>query len=200
MGSPYEPEKQAIFFLDARHEAASQIDMRIKPTVSAEAALTKMETVFKTIVPSAGFDYRFVDQDYAKKFSQEQRIGKLSGFFAILAILISCLGLFGLASFVAEQRTKEIGIRKVIGASIFSIWNLLSKEFIFLVLISLLLAFPVAYYFMHKWIQQYTYHADISWWNFAAAGAGALIITLFTVSFQSIKAAIANPIKSLRSE
>jgi putative ABC transport system permease protein len=200
MGSPYEPEKRAIFFLDARHEAASQIDMRIKPTVSAEAALTKMEAVFKTIVPSAGFDYRFVDQDYAKKFSQEQRIGKLSGFFAILAILISCLGLFGLASFIAEQRTKEIGIRKVIGASIFSIWNLLSKEFIFLVLISLLLAFPVAYYFMHKWIQQYTYHADISWWNFAAAGAGALIITLFTVSFQSIKAAIANPIKSLRSE
>jgi putative ABC transport system permease protein len=200
MGSPYEPEKRAIFFLDAKYQAASQIEIKIKPTVSAAEALPKIEAVFRSIVPSALFDYKFVDEEYAKKFSQEQRIGKLSTFFAILAIFISCLGLFGLASFVAEQRTKEIGVRKVIGASIFNIWSLLSKEFIGLVIISLLIASPIAYYFMNNWIQKYTYHADISWWIFAAAGAGALIITLLTVSFQSIKAAIANPVKSLRTE
>jgi putative ABC transport system permease protein len=200
MGSPYEPEKRAIFFVDARYQAASQIDIKIKPTVSARQALPKIETVFRDIVPSAAFDYKFVDEEYSKKFSQEQRIGKLSSFFAVLAIFISCLGLFGLASFVAEQRTKEIGIRKVIGASIFSIWNLLSKEFVGLVIISLLIACPFAYYFLHNWIQQYTYHADISWWIFVLSGAGALIITLLTVSFQAIKAALANPVKSLRTE
>jgi len=200
MGSPYEPEKRAIFFLDARYQAASQITIKIKPTVSANEALPKIEAIFRSMVPSAAFDYKFVDEEYAKKFSQEQRISKLAGFFAILAIFISCLGLFGLASFVAEQRTKEIGVRKVIGASIFDIWNLLSKEFIWLVIISLLFASPIAYYFMNLWVNKYTYHTAISWWIFIAAGAGALIITLITVSFQAIKAATANPVKSLRTE
>jgi len=200
MGSPYEPEKRAIFFLDAKYQAASQITIKIKPTVSANEALPKIEAVFRSIVPSAAFDYKFVDEEYAKKFSQEQRISKLASFFAILAIFISCLGLFGLASFVAEQRTKEIGIRKIVGASIFNIWNLLSKEFIGLVIISFLIASPIAYYFMNNWIQGYTYHTDISLWIFVAAGIGALMITLLTVSFQAIKAAIANPVKSLRTE
>jgi ABC-type antimicrobial peptide transport system permease subunit len=200
MGSPYEPEKRGIFFLDAKYQTASQIEIKIKPTVSANAALPKIEAVFKNIVPSAMFDYKFVDDEYAKKFSQEQRIGKLSTFFAILAIFISCLGLFGLASFVAEQRTKEIGVRKVIGASVFNIWNLLSKEFIGLVIISLLIASPVAYYCMNNWVQKYTYHTKVSWWIFLAAGVGALIITLLTVSFQAIKAALANPVESLRTE
>ncbi|MEO8405376.1 MAG: ABC transporter permease [Chitinophagaceae bacterium] len=200
MGSPYEPEKRAVFFLDARSEAASQIEIKIKPMVSANKALPKIEAVFRSIVPSAGFNYKFVDDEYAKKYSQEQRIGKLSTFFAVLAIFISCLGLFGLASFVAEQRTKEIGVRKVIGASIFNIWNLLSKEFIALVIISLLIASPVAYYFMNSWIQKYTYHTDIPIWIFFAAGIGALLITLLTVSYQAIKAALMNPVKSLRTE
>ena len=200
MGSPYEPEKRAIFFLDAKYQAANQIEIKIKPTVSANEALSKIETVFRNIVPSAAFDYRFADDEYAKKFSQEQRIGKLSTFFAILAIFISCLGLFGLASYVAEQRTKEIGVRKVIGASIFNIWNLLSKEFIGLVIISLCIASPIAWYCMNNWIQKYTYHTHISWWIFVSAGAGALIITLLTVSFQALKAAVANPVKSLRTE
>ena len=200
MGSPYEPVKRGIFFLDAKYEAASQIELKIKPTVSANAALPKIEAVFKSIVPSAMFNYKFVDEEYAKKFSQEQRIGKLSTFFACLAIFISCLGLFGLASFVAEQRTKEIGVRKVIGASVFSIWNLLSKEFIGLVIISLLIASPIAYFFMNNWVQKYTYHTNVSWWIFLVAGAGALTITLFTVSYQAIKAALANPMKSLRTE
>jgi ABC-type antimicrobial peptide transport system permease subunit len=121
-------------------------------------------------------------------------------FFAVLAIFISCLGLFGLASFVAEQRTKEIGVRKILGASVFSLWQLLSKEFVLLVFISLLFAAPTAWYFMNKWLLNYDYHTKMSWWIFAAAGSGALVITILTVSFQSIKAAIANPVKSLRTE
>lgn len=200
MGSPYEPEKRAVFFLDSKYEAASQIDIKIKPTVSANAALPKIEAVFRNIVPSAAFDYKFIDDEYAKKFSQEQRIGKLAGFFTILAIFISCLGLFGLAGFVAEQRTKEIGVRKIVGASIFNIWNLLSKEFIALVIISFFVASPIAYYFMNNWIRGYTYHTNISWWVFAAAGIGALMITLLTISYQAIKAALMNPVKSLRTE
>ena len=200
MGSPYEPQKRAIFFLDAKNEAASQIHIKIKPTVSAGEALPKIESVFKTIIPSAGFDYKFVDDEYAKKFGDEQRIGKLSTFFSALAIFISCLGLFGLASFVAEQRTKEIGVRKVLGATVTNVWTLLSRDFVVLVITSLLIASPVTYYFMNTWLQKYTYHTEISSWIYLAAGAGAMSITLLTVSYQSIKAALANPVKSLRSE
>jgi ABC-type antimicrobial peptide transport system permease subunit len=200
MGSPYEPEKRGIFLLDAKNQAVSQIEIKIKPTVSANAALPKIESIFKSAIPSAAFAYKFVDEEYANKFSQEQRIGKLATFFATLAIFISCLGLFGLASFVAEQRTKEIGVRKVIGASVFSIWNLLSKEFIELVIISLVIASPVAYFLMNNWVQKYTYHTNVSWWIFLVAGSGALIITVITVSYQAIKAALANPVKSLRTE
>ena len=120
--------------------------------------------------------------------------------FTLLAILISCLGLFGLASFVAEQRTKEIGVRKVLGASVKNLWMLLSKDFVQLVIISLLIATPIAYYVMSGWIQKFVYRTDISWWIFLVAGLGALTITLITVSFQSIKAALANPTNSLRTE
>jgi len=200
VASPYEPVKRAIYFLDARYQAASQMEIKINPAISAGEALPKIEAVFRNIVPSAMFDYKFIDEEYAKKFSQEQRIGKLSTFFAALAIFISCLGIFGLAGFVAEQRTKEIGIRKVIGASVFNIWNLLSKEFVGLVLIALFIATPVAYWLMKNWVQNFTYHTNISWWIFLAAGCGALTITLLTVSFQSIKAAFANPVKSLRAQ
>jgi type IV secretory pathway VirB2 component (pilin) len=126
--------------------------------------------------------------------------GKLATFFAILAIFISCLGLFGLASFVAEQRTKEIGVRKVLGATILSVWGLLSKEFVALVLISCVLAIPLSYYYLHGWLQQFEYRTSISWWIFVAAVLGALLITLLTVSYQAIRAALANPVKSLRSE
>ena len=118
----------------------------------------------------------------------------------MLAIVISCLGLFGLTSFVAEQRKKEIGVRKVLGASVLSVWNLLSKDFIMLVAISFLIAVPLSYYFMHNWLQNYSYRTQLSWWIFIAAGVGAIVITLITVSFQAIKAAIANPVKSLRTE
>jgi len=200
MGSPYEPQKRGIFFLDRKYGAASRIEIKIMPTVSAGAALSKIEGVFRAVVPSAIFDYKFVDEEYAKKFGQEQRIGKLSTFFAVLAILISCLGLFGLSSFMAERRTKEIGVRKVIGASVFNIWSLLSKEFVGLLIISIIIASPVAYFLMDKWVQKYAYHTSLSWWIFIAAGSGALLITIITVSWQTIKAALANPVKSLRSE
>jgi ABC-type antimicrobial peptide transport system permease subunit len=133
-------------------------------------------------------------------FSSETLIGKLAGVFAILAIFISCLGLFGLAAYTAERRTKEIGIRKVLGASMTGLTGLLAKEFLQLVALSCIIAFPAAWWFMSKWLQDYAYRTTIQWWMFAAAGSGALLIALITVSFQSIKAAIANPVKSLRTE
>ena len=132
--------------------------------------MSKIEAVFKKFNPDQPFEYQFVDEEYAKKFGNEERIGKLAGFFAILAIIISCLGLFGLTSFVAEQRKKEIGVRKVLGASVFSVWNLLSKDFIGLVSVSFLIAVPVAWYAMHKWLQDYTYRINISWGIFLLAG------------------------------
>jgi putative ABC transport system permease protein len=198
MESPYEPIKPTIFTMDK--DWASTITIRIKPTVSVQDALAKVEKVFKKYNPGAPFDYRFIDEEYAKKFSDEQRIGNLATFFAILAIFISCLGLFGLASFVAEQRTKEIGVRKVLGASVFNLWQMLSKDFAWLVAISCVIAIPIAWYYLHQWLQKYEYHTDISLWVFVAACLGALIITLLTVSFQAIKAALANPVKSLRTE
>jgi ABC-type antimicrobial peptide transport system permease subunit len=200
MESPYEPVEPTMFFVKPLNGGVSCINIRVSPDVVMNKALPKIEAVFKKLVPSVPFDYQFVDEDYALKFAAEERIGKLAGFFTILAVFISCLGLFGLASFVAEQRTKEIGVRKVLGASVYNVWQLLSKEFVVLVIVSLFIAAPVAYYFMHNWLQDYQYRTELSWWIFAAAGAGALVITLLTVSFQAIKAAIANPVKSLRTE
>ena len=178
----------------------NKILVRIAPTASVSNALTTIKGVFNEVNPSSPFEYQFVDDAYAQKFSVEERIGRLAGFFAALAILISCLGLFGLASFVAEQRTKEIGIRKVVGASVFKLWQLLSKDFVVLVTLSCFIAIPVAYYFMDNWLQHYQYRTDMSWWIFAVAILGALMITLFTVSFHAIKAAMTNPVKSLRTE
>jgi ABC-type antimicrobial peptide transport system permease subunit len=198
MQSPYEPVQPAIFAMDTSW--ASVITVRIKPTASKAAALAKIGTVFKEYNPESPFEYKFTDDEYARKFSDEERIGNLSTFFAILAVFISCLGLFGLASFVAEQRTKEIGVRKVLGASIYKVWQMLSKDFVLLVFISCAIAIPLAWYFLHQWLQRYTYRTDISWWIFMIAAIGALLLTLATVSFQAIKAALANPVKSLRTE
>jgi len=156
--------------------------------------------VFKKYNPGSPFFYRFIDDDYAKKFDTEQRIGNLSSIFTSLAIFISCIGLFGLASFVAEQRTKEIGVRKVLGASILTLWGLLSRDFIKLVVISFCIAMPLAYYGMSKWLENYIYRTPLSWWVFAASGIGLLVITLLTVSYQSLRAATMNPSKSLRTE
>ncbi|MFT3750513.1 MAG: ABC transporter permease [Agriterribacter sp.] len=198
MASPYQPVKQAIYLLT--NDNVNVINLKLNPRKSTSESLAAIEKVFKQLIPAAPFDYQFADQEYAKKFSGEVRIGKLAGFFTMLAIIISCLGLFGLASFVAEQRTKEIGIRKIVGASVFNLWTLLSKDFVILVSISCIIAIPLAWYYLYGWLQHYDYRVGISWWVFVAAVAGAIGITLLTVSFQAIKAAVANPVKSLRTE
>lgn len=198
MESPYNPVKPTIFFL--QYEWANVITIRIKPTMSATEALAAIGPVFRKYNPESPFEYEFTDLEYAKKFDAEKRIGNLATFFAALAIFISCLGLFGLASFVAEQRTKEIGVRKVLGASVFNLWKMLSREFVVLVILSCLVAIPLASYFLHQWLQQYEYRTQLSWWIFALTGLGALVITLLTVSYQAIKAALMNPVKSLRAE
>ena len=199
-GSPYEPVRVGFYWLDKNQDNLGQMLVKLNPEIGASAALSKMESIQTKLVPTSPFEYSFVDEEYGNKFKAEQRIGKLAALFATLAIFISCLGLFGLASFVAEQKTKEIGVRKVVGASIFNIWSLLSKEFIVLVLISFVIAIPIAYYYLHQWLLTYNYHTNINPLVFVYAGSGALIITLVTVSFHSVKAAIANPVNSLRSE
>jgi len=198
MESPYQPIKPTIFFLD--YGWTNNITIRLNPRMTTSAALAAIEPVFKRYNPGSSFEYKFVDEDYAKKFDDEKRIGSLATVFAVLAIFISCLGLFGLASFVAEQRTKEIGVRKVLGASLFHVWGMLSKDFVQLVVISCAIAIPIAWYFLHQWLQQYEYRAPMSWWIFAAASVGALVITLFTVSWQALKAGLMNPVGALRSE
>jgi ABC-type antimicrobial peptide transport system permease subunit len=197
MDSPFGTVRPTIFFLRG---PLNWINIKIKPNVAVADALPKIEGVFKKVIPSVPFDYDFIDQEYAAKFAAEERIGTLAGIFASLAIFISCLGLFGLASFMAEARTKEIGVRKVLGASVLNLWGLLSKDFVALVIIAVGIATPIAYYFLSNWLHKYEYRTDISWWIFALAGGGALLITLLTVSFQSMKAALMNPVNSLRSE
>ena len=197
--SPYEPVKQGVYVFD-KHGNSSFYNMRLNPNQSASHNLTIIEGVFKEHFPSLPFQYDFVDDEYGEKFAAEERIGTLSGVFTALAILISCLGLFGLTSFVAEQRTKEIGVRKVLGATVFNVWNMLSKDFLKLVVISCFIAIPISYYVMNGWLQDYPYHVILEWWIFALAVIGALAITILTVSFQALKAANANPVTSLRTE
>lgn len=198
MESPYQEIRPIIYNL-----LTSQGDLvmaKLNPDASAKESLKKIEDAFKKYNPTHPFEYKFVDEDYGQKFGNEERTGKLVSVLSALAIFISCLGLFGLASFVAEQRTKEIGVRKVMGASVFALWKMLSKDFMMLVVLAILIASPVAYYFVDNWLLKFQYHTDISWWVFALSGTGALVITLLTVSYQAIKAAVANPVKSLRTE
>jgi putative ABC transport system permease protein len=167
---------------------------------NTQKTLKGLETIHKSINPDFPFSYKFVKSEFENLYKSESLVKKLAIIFAILAITISCLGLLGLVIFTTEQRTKEIGIRKVLGASVTNLWQLLSKDFVVLVIISCLIAAPIAYYFMNDWLQKYTYRTEISWWIFVTAGTGALVITLFTVSFQAIKAALMNPVKSLKAE
>lgn len=197
--SPYEPVKQGMYVFD-KYGNSSYYNMRLNPSQSASQNIAVIERVFKEHFPNIPFQYDFVDEEYAEKFASEERIGTLSGIFTALAILISCLGLFGLTSFVAEQRTKEIGVRKVLGASVFNVWNMLSKDFLKLVIISCFIAVPIAYYVMNGWLQEYPYRVILKWWIFGLAMLGALAVTVLTVSFQAIRAAKSNPVKSLRTE
>ncbi len=196
--SPFKTIDPLFVFYDRGN--INTINIRLKASKPTEQSLAEVEGIFKKYNPEYPFEFQFVKEEYAKKYGDEQRIGKLALIFSILAIFISCLGLFGLASFIAEQRTKEIGIRKVLGATVANLWQLLSKDFVFLVIISCLIAAPIAYYFMNNWLQKYTYRTEISWWIFVASGFGALLITLLTVSYQAIKAALMNPVKSLKTE
>jgi putative ABC transport system permease protein len=200
MTSPFDKSLPTVFLMDNKERDFSIINVKLKTTKAAAASLKEIETIFKKYCSSSPFEYKFTDDAYAAKFAAEERIGKLSALFSTLAILISCLGLFGLASYVAEQRSKEISVRKILGASSINLWALLSKDFVWLVLISSLIAAPVSAYMLNKWLQNYDYRAVLSWWVFVAGIGAAILITLFTVSYQSIKVAIANPIKALRSE
>ena len=178
----------------------SVLTIRFKPGVDIQDALVKTGAIFKTDYPGYPFEYQFVDSDFGQLFKTETLTGTLAGVFASLAIFISCLGLFGLAAYTAERRIKEIGIRKVLGASVSGLAGLLSKDFLKLVIISCVLAFPVAWLFINNWLQGYQYRVTINLWIFILAGTAALLIALATVSFQAIKAALMNPVKSLRSE
>jgi putative ABC transport system permease protein len=197
-GSPFELADPCLFFLAGGDQ--EWLFIRLDPSVSAHEALPKIEKVFTQYVPSAPFDYKFATDEYSAKFRAEERIGFLATIFSTLAIIISCSGLFGLVSYVAEQRTKEIGIRKVLGASTTQVWRLLTNEFVVLVLVSCAIAIPLSYYFMADWLAQYKYRTTISWYLLLATGAAALLITVLTVSVQALKAAFENPVKCLRSE
>lgn len=195
--SPYYPVQPAIFMGEGGH---SVFTIRIKPGTPVRTALAAMEPVFKQFNPASPFIYSFIDEEYQKKFNTESRIGNLATVFSGLAILISCLGLFGLASFVAEQRRKEMGVRKVLGARVTGLWALLSADFIKLVALSMLIAMPLSYYCMEQWLQNYALHTSLSAWIFVVAGLGLLLVTLATVSYQAVRAALVNPVKSLRTE
>jgi putative ABC transport system permease protein len=176
-----------------------KISFRYKGESTAEV-IAALESQWKKMAPGQPFRYQFMDESFARIYSAERRTGKVAGVFALLTVLVSCLGLFGLASFMVEQRRKEIGVRKVLGATVSGIVGMLSKEFLKPVLIALALASPLAYFFMERWLQDFAYRIEIHWTVFALAGVVALAVAFLTVSFQSVKAALTNPVKSLRSE
>ncbi|HEY4110253.1 ABC transporter permease [Puia sp.] len=198
MMSPFSPAEPTFFVYNPIW--SSSVMYRLSPNADAPTAMAKISTLFSKYNPTYPFLYHFADENYAAKFSQELLIGKLSGIFAALAIFISCLGLFGLTAYVAQQRTKEIGIRKVLGASVLQVLLLLSKDFIVLVVISCLIASPVAYYFLHSWLLGYYYRIEIGPGVFVISTLAAIMITIGTVSFQAAKAALMNPVKSLRTD
>ena len=195
--SPYTHPEPAIFYMTYKEN--NILFIKLSPTSSLHDAIARIEPVVKRFNAGA-FEYQFADEEYARKFDNEVQVGKLALVFTILAISISCLGLFGLASFTAEQRRKEIGVRKVLGATVFNLWGMLLKDFVVLIILSLLIASPVTYLIMHNWLENYEYRTSISWWIFLATGIGTLAITIATVSYQSIKAAMANPKESLKEQ
>jgi putative ABC transport system permease protein len=198
MESPYKPvEPMMIFF---RPENSNIINIRLNNSAQLQPALKSIESIFKSYNPSIPFEYQFADQEFGKKFLTEQLISKITNIFAGLAIFICCIGLAGLASFTIEKRIREIGIRKVLGASVNQVLLLISKEFLKLVLIAFIIAVPIAWWAMNNWLQKYDYRIDISLWLFAAVGFGILLLTLIVVSLNTLRAATSNPVKSLRSE
>jgi putative ABC transport system permease protein len=198
MQSPQAPVDPTMFIFDPKW--LSDVSIRLSPNANPHEALAKMETVFKQYNPNYPFTYKFADDEFNRKFTSIQLIGRLANLFSVLAIIISCLGLFGLAAFTAEQRTKEIGIRKVLGATVSNVVVLISKDFTILVVLAFVLAAPMAWWAMDNWLEKYPYRIQIQWWILAGAGALTLLVALLVVSFQAVKAAISNPVKSLRTE
>lgn len=196
--SPFAPIEPMMFLYHPSYE--NFLIYRLSPRVKTQEAIAKLTAIFNKYNPAFPYTYQFADENYAAKFNLEVLIGKLAGIFSALAILISCLGLFGLAAYIAEQRTKEIGIRKVLGAPISGLWLMLTKDFIVLVLVSCIIASPIAYYFLHNWLLNYDYRITLGPLVFIIAALTAMLITIATISFQAIKAARANPVNSLRSE
>jgi putative ABC transport system permease protein len=192
-------EINPVIFALTRAQIRGFLGVRISPK-NVSDTLKHLENIWKEINPDRNFAYYFVDDDFRTKYPEEDKVRQVYLYFGILAIFIACLGLYGLASFTVEQRTKEIGIRKVLGAPVHGIITKLSKEFILLVLIANVLAWPTAYYVMDNWLDGFAYRIDISWWTFALSGLIALMIALLTVSHQSIKSALANPVNALRYE
>jgi putative ABC transport system permease protein len=189
-----------VMFFYGPPQNATVMYIRTRAHSDPAQALAKIAAVMKKDNPLFPFEYKFVDEQFNRLFTAEMLMGRLSRVFAALAIVISCLGLFGLAAYTAERRIKEIGIRKVLGASVTGITSLLSKDFLQLVLISCLIAFPISWWAMHQWLQHYAYRIEMSWWIFVTAGLLAMFIALLTVSFQAVRAAIANPVNSLKTE
>jgi len=198
--SPFNPADPTMFLYDYAPAPQSVIMYRLTSRISTMDAISRLTSIFNKYNPSYPYDYQFADESYAQKFNLEMLIGKMAAIFAGLAIFISSLGLFGLAAYMAEQRNKEIGIRKVLGASITQVWLLLTRDFVLLVLISCVIASPLALYFLQNWLDQYNYRINIGPWVFVAAGVVAIAITIITISFQTIRAAIANPVQTLRTE
>ncbi|MEM8907435.1 MAG: ABC transporter permease [Bacteroidota bacterium] len=196
--SPYQPIRPHYYgILD---DPGVFVYAKLNPAISASKAIDQIEDVFKTHMPEEQITVTFVNDTFNEKFSAERRVATLSGLFALLAIFISCLGLFGLAAYIAERRNKEIGIRKILGASVINLWGMLSKEFLLLVSLACLIAIPLAYHVLQGWLESYFYRTNISWWIFVLAACGALLLTLLTVSVQAIRAATTNPIRSLKQE
>jgi putative ABC transport system permease protein len=198
MEDPFKPVPPGIILFST--DNVNSILIRLKDRSDLKRSLAAVKPIVEKYNPALPFEYHFADEDFGKKFTTENQVAKLAGIFAGLAIFISCLGLFGLAMFMAERRSKEISIRKVLGASVTNLWLLLSKEFVWLVLIACIIASPLAYWLMNSWLNNYEYRIAIHWWIFVIAGSSAIIIALVTVSTQAIKAAIANPVKRLKAE
>jgi len=198
--SPFEKKVNPMIIIGPGVDYFQVIHFKLNPANTTVSNIQKATEIFKKYNPKYPFEYVFADESYAQKFKEQQRTGKLAALFAGLTVFISCLGLFGLATYMAESRIKEIGVRKVLGAGVGTITALLSKDFLKLVLVSFVIASPVAWYAMQSWLQGYTYRINMEWWVFAGAGFLSILIAGLTVSYQAIRAAVANPVRSLRTE
>jgi len=198
--SPYEPVVPMLIGGPPKGWGFQAMHIRLNNHNSMADNLARAEQTFKQYNPNYPFDYKFIDEEYAKKFQEEKKTGSLVTWFAGLTIFISCLGLFALVAYMAETRRKEIGIRKVLGASVYDVTLLLSKEFLVLVLISIVIASPIAWWAMEKWLNTYSYRTNIPWWLFIIVGILSLLIALVTVGFQAIKAATTNPVNAIKTE